>query len=81
MIGTHEQFAPTSATDRKDYDGVGGKYTSHRLKMIKKIAPKAVTAYDGYDKEKRTGYTVYDESGKEFHEWFVWTPGFGNPYG
>ena len=46
--------------------------------MIKKIAPKAVTAYD---KEKRTGYTVYDESGKEFHEWFVWTPGFGNPYG
>ena len=78
MIGTHEQFAPTSATDTKDYNGVGGKYTSHRLKMIKKIAPKAVTAYD---KEKRTGYTVYDESGKEFHEWFVWTPGFGNPYG
>jgi hypothetical protein len=78
MIGTHEQFAPTSATDRKDHDGVGGKYTSHRLKMIKKIAPKAVTAYD---KEKRTGYTVYDESGKEFHEWFVWTPAFGKLYG
>ncbi len=80
MIGTHEQFAPTSATDRKSHDKVGGKYTSHRLKMIKKIAPKAVMAYDGYDKEKRTGYTVYDENGKDFHEWFVWTPGFGNPY-
>jgi hypothetical protein len=80
MIGTHEQFAPTSATDRKSHDKVGGKYTSHRLKMIKKIAPKAVVAYDGYDKEKRTGYTVYDENGKDFHEWFVWTPKFGSLY-
>ena len=45
MIGTHEQFAPTPVNDKNEHR-VSGKYLAHRLKMMKKIAPKAVVALD-----------------------------------
>ena len=45
MIGTHEQFAPTPVNDKNQHR-VSGKYLAHRLKMMKKIAPKAVVALD-----------------------------------
>jgi hypothetical protein len=45
MIGTHEQFAPTPVNDKNEHR-VSGKYLAHRLKMLKKIAPKAVVALD-----------------------------------
>ena len=45
MIGTHEQFAPTPVNDKNEHR-VSGKYLAHRLKMMKKIAPKAVVGLD-----------------------------------
>ncbi len=45
MIGTHEQFAPTPFNDKNEHR-VSGKYLAHRLKMLKKNAPKAVVALD-----------------------------------